>query len=119
MEGPEVTEETLEPGVVAIRVRGELDLGTIEAFESSVTGAVDRSVPVFIDLTGCGFIDSSVLALLIDVHGRLGDPGNGRFAIAAHDQPLKVLRLTGLDDRLPVYPSADEALSALRGAPGD
>lgn len=119
MEGPQVTEETVEPGVAAIRVRGELDLGTLEPFEASVCGAVERSVPVFVDLTQCGFIDSSVLALLIDVHARLGRSNNGRLAIAAHDQPLKVLRLTGLDDQLPVYPSAEEALSALRGASGD
>jgi anti-anti-sigma factor len=122
---PEITEERIEPGIAAIRVRGELDLATVGALEATVARAVEqRLVPMLIDLSECRFIDSSVLALLVDLRTnlrtRLGD-GDGRphLAVVAEDQPLRVLRITGMDRQIPIFSTMPEALQALDGAGAD
>ena len=116
---PEVNQRMIDPGVTAVQVRGELDLATVGQLEARVDHALTLgSRPLLIDFTACGFIDSSVISLLVDLRVRLGNSGRPRFAIAAEDQPLRVLRLTGLDHEMPVFASLPEALRALdRSAP--
>ena len=106
----------LDSGVAALHVSGELDLGSVGKLEAKIGQALAQgSAPLLIDLTDCGFIDSTVLSLLVRLRGRLGDSGRPRLAIVAQDQPLGVLRLTRLDRELPVYLSLGDALGALEG----
>jgi anti-anti-sigma factor len=122
---PEITQERIQAGIAAIRVRGEVDLATVGELEATVARAVEqRLVPMLIDLSGCRFIDSSVLALLVDLRTnlrtRLGD-GDGRphLAVIAEDQPLRVLRITGIDHQIPIFPTMNDALQTLDGAGPD
>jgi anti-sigma B factor antagonist len=112
----EVIQEMLDSGV-ALQVIGELDLATVGELEESVERALARaSAPLVIDLTDCGFIDSSVLNMLAKLRRRLDGSVPHPLAVVARDQPLEVLRLTRLDDEVPVFPSLGEALSALQVA---
>ena len=111
---PEVSHLTIDTDVAAVRVSGELDLATVGELEATVEHALaQRSVRLLIDLTGCGFIDSSVVSLLVDLRARFGDSGRPRLAVVATDQPLRILRLTELDHEMPVFSSLQEALKAL------
>jgi anti-anti-sigma factor len=89
----------------------------VSFLEAPVTTAIDRrSTPILIDLSECPFIDSSVIGALLRATERLGQDGGGpELAVAAAPQPLEVLRLTGMDRRIPVYASVSEAEEALRG----
>ena len=108
----------MDSDLAAVQVSGELDLATVGMLEAKIDQAVTRgSAQLLIDFTECGFIDSSVLAVLVGLRrGRLGDSVPPRFAIVAQDQPLGVLRLTKLDREMLVFPSLQEALSALEAA---
>ncbi|MGH2961981.1 MAG: STAS domain-containing protein [Solirubrobacterales bacterium] len=110
-----MTEQRLAEGPHRIRIEGELDLGTVSFLEAPVTTAIDRrSTPILIDLSDCPFIDSSVIGALLRAVERLGHDGDGpALAVAAAPQPLQVLRLTGMDRRIPVYASLSEAEDAL------
>jgi anti-sigma B factor antagonist len=111
---PEVRHLTIEPDVAAIQVSGELDLATVGELEATVEHALtQRPVPLLIDLSGCEFIDSSVVSLLFDLRVRFGNSGRPRLAIVAKDQPLRILQLTELDRETPVFSSLPEALKAL------
>jgi anti-sigma B factor antagonist len=113
----EVNQRTIEPGVAAVQVKGELDLATVEKLEAGVERALTQGpAPLLIDFTGCGFIDSTVVALLVKLHLRLGDSVSPRLAVVAENQPLSVLCLTGLDREMPVFSSLPEALRALEAA---
>ena len=112
----EIDQETIDAGV-AIHVSGELDLATAGDLEEAVQGALSEpSGPLVIDFTDCGFIDSSVLSVLVKVSRRLNGSMPTRFAIVARDQPLEVLRLTRLDHDIPVFATFADALGALRAA---
>lgn len=93
---------------------GELDLASVGKLDAKIEQALAQgSAPLLIDFTDCGFIDSTVLSLLVGLRSRLGDGVPPRFAVVAQDQPLGVLRLTRLDREMPVYPSLAEGLRVL------
>jgi anti-sigma B factor antagonist len=95
-------------------VSGELDLASVGKLEAKIEQALAPDpAPLLIDFTDCGFIDSTVLSVLVGLRRRLGDSVRPRFAIVAQDQPLGVLRLTQLDREMPVCLNLAEALSAL------
>jgi anti-anti-sigma factor len=113
----EVNLRTIEPGVAAVQVRGELDLATVERLEARVERALTQGpAPLLIDFTGCGFIDSTVVALLVKLRLKLGHSVPPPFVVVAKDQPLGLLRLTGLDREMPVFGSLPEALKAFEAA---
>jgi len=96
-------------------VTGELDLATVGKLEAKVDRALTQGpAPLLIDLTDCGFIDSTVLSLLVKLHRRLADSIPPLLVVVAREQPLQVLRLTGLDRQIPVFTSLGDALSALQ-----
>jgi len=96
-------------------VSGELDLATAGKLEAKVERALTQgSPPLLIDFTDCGFIDSSVLSLLVKLHRRLGSSIPPRLGVVAREQPLQVLRLTTLDREMAVFASFEEALNALQ-----
>ena len=108
---PEVKHRRLDAGVAAVQVSGELDLASVGKLEASIEQALAQDpAPLLIDLTECGFIDSAVLSVLVGLARRPADSASPRFAVVAQDQPLSVLRLAGLDQIMPVYPSLAEAL---------
>jgi anti-sigma B factor antagonist len=111
---PEVRLRTIDPGVAAIQVRGELDLATVGQLEAEIDRVLTAgSPPLLIDLTDCGFIDTSVVGLLIKLRATLAIAGRPRVAVVAGEQPRSVLRLTGLDQEMRVFASLPEALRVL------
>lgn len=104
-------------GVRVIAVRGELDLSTAPDLEGPLDAAVDGGgSSVLIDLSECEFIDSTGIALIVRGWQKLEGDGDGRLAICSPtEQVRRVLDVSGLDQSIPVHPSRDEGVAALRG----
>jgi anti-sigma B factor antagonist len=102
--------------VLLVAVRGELDLGTAPQLEELLEPALaSGSSPVAIDLSGCEFIDSTGIALIVRAWQTLDTDGAPGFALCGlDDQVRRLLRITGLESSIPIHPSADEALAKLR-----
>jgi anti-anti-sigma factor len=118
----EVKNEELEGGVLSFAVRGELDLNTAPALagplEEALSNADDASV--LIDLSGCEFIDSTGIALIVRTWQRLdrgaGGEGGGRLAICCpNDQVERLLKITGVESSIAMFENRDAALADLRG----
>lgn len=108
-------------GVRIVAVIGELDLSTAPELAESLEEAVSSpDSAMAIDLSDCGFIDSTGIALLVSTRKQLDGEsrgsGRGRLALCGVDgQVRRVFDITGLEPWLAVYPSLAEALTALRG----
>lgn len=103
-------------GVHVIAIRGELDLHTAPQLEERLEG-LDASV--LLDLSGCEFIDSTGIGLIVRTWQRLdagpdGDGGSRLALCGPGDQVRRLLEITGLESSLRTYAERDEALAALR-----
>ncbi|HYH53369.1 MAG TPA: STAS domain-containing protein [Solirubrobacterales bacterium] len=114
----EVKVGELEHGVRTIFVRGELDLSTAPDLEGPLAQALESGEgSLLIDLSGCEFIDSTGIALIVRAWQRLDSGENGRSLVicSQNDQVRRVLEITGLELSIPVHLTRDEALAALQG----
>jgi anti-sigma B factor antagonist len=66
--------------------------------------------PVVLDLTDVSFLPSTGLALLVTHHDRCADHGSPLRVVAAHRQVLRPIRITGLDQKLVIASTVDDAL---------
>lgn len=102
-------------GVHVIAIRGELDLHTAPQLEEQLEG-LDANV--ILDLSGCEFIDSTGIGLIVRTWQRLdavdGDGGSRLALCGPGDQVRRLLEITGLESSLRTYAKRDEALAALR-----
>lgn len=89
-----------EQRTVRLRLRGELDLATADLLRDALRDALAGThEEVIVDLTELSFIDSTGIAILI---GAIAD-GEGVVKFSPSEAPgvARVLRLTGVDARMP------------------
>jgi anti-anti-sigma factor len=117
----EVSINSLDDGVEAISVRGELDLSTAPELERPLEEALEKGDgPVLVDLSECEFIDSTGIALIVRAWQRLDgtEGGRGLLICSYNDQVRRVLEITGLELSIPVHRTREEALASLQGSGG-
>jgi len=110
-----VVSSEVRPGVVVVRVTGELDMSTSPELTRHVE-SVDLSpgVTLVLDLSGVPFVDSSGLSSLVAVRAATMDV-DGRLGLVIGDRMMKLLRMTHLDGVFALYDSVDAAVDDLAG----
>ncbi len=100
-------------GVAVVSVGGEIDLSTAPAFEAAIAGALDDDPPVLvIELSEVSFMASVGLRILAATHEKVGE--SAQVAIVANNPATsRPMELTGLDKVLSLYPTLDDALTAV------
>lgn len=97
-----------------VRLRGELDLAAgddLMAALSKLDPAPDGRV--VLDLSECRFIDSAGLSAILHGAQRVADAG-GSVRIACPEGNIRdLLRITAIDQSIPVVGTRDEALAVL------
>lgn len=116
----EVRKETLDGGVEAIKVIGELDMNTAPELERALEEAIaDPGAAVMLDLCDCEFIDSTGIALIVRSWQRLdreAGSGEGRLVLCSHNhQVRRLLQITGVESTISLHERPDDALAELRG----
>lgn len=113
----EVVSETLDGGIQAFEVRGELDMNTAPELERKLEEALgEPDASILLDLSACEFIDSTGIALIVRAWQRLdrGD-GNGRLVLCSlNHQVRRLLKITGVEASIPMHEQRDAALAELR-----
>jgi anti-sigma B factor antagonist len=104
--------EYLGEHIAVVTVRGELDMYTAPRLREVLREVASWRIGgrVVVDLTECGFMDSTALGILISAKRRAGAPLN----IAAHVGALRALTVGGLQDAFRIHRTRDEALLAVR-----
>ena len=107
--------DELDGPIRKISVVGELDLDTAPILETALLAARDSGeTSVLIDLSGCEFIDSSGLALIVQAWRDLEEAEGVSLALCcAKDQVERLLRIAGGYESISIYDSVDEAVTDL------
>ena len=80
-----------------VAVDGDLDLSSVARVRSQVEDALaGRPERVVVDLSRCGFVDASALAMLLEAHRRLSRQGGVLTLHGCSPRVLRLLSLTGL-----------------------
>jgi anti-sigma B factor antagonist len=107
-------EERLVDSVSVVSVAGVVDMLTAPELEKAIAVAAKSSpAAVVVDMTAVEFLASAGMGVLIAAQDDLAPAV--RFAVVA-DGPAtsRPLKLVGVTDVVDLYPTLDEALTALR-----
>ena len=109
-----------EQGCAIVSAAGEIDISTViplreRLFEMAASGA-----PLVVDLEQVSFIDSVGLATLVGAANRAAAHGSSLRVACARPKIRQLIHLTGLDRRIPLARTVDEALEFRAAAePGE
>lgn len=108
-QGAAFIREDFDPATV-LHVFGEMDISNSPKFEEAVRALIDPTSErlAIIDLTGCSFIDSTALQVLVRAHAELGD----RMCIVLPEASMiqRIFKITNLGDRIPMAESVSQVL---------
>jgi anti-anti-sigma factor len=99
-----VVQQTSEGERVRIVLQGEMDLANADSAASIVSEALDSGKRVLVDLAKLEFLDSTGIALLVDAMANGGERLS--FLASEHAAVVRLLNLTGLDERMRFEPAA-------------
>lgn len=99
---------------VVVSVSGVVDMLTAPQLESAIrAGLAQDPAGVVVDFSAVEFLASAGMGILVAIHDEVAP--NVKFCVVAEgpatSRPLKLL---GIADIIPLYPTVDEAIAALR-----
>lgn len=104
-----LTVEQLDEGLqLRLSLKGELDLSNAKALEDALSEAFASDKRILIDLGRLEFLDSTGIALLVAALGR-PDAERLSFLPSESSGVRRLLDLTGLNKRMPVFTAAEHA----------
>ena len=109
-----VVQQASEGEQLRIALSGEMDLANTETPASIVREALSSGKSVVVDLAKLEFLDSTGLAMLVAAMREGGEKLS--FLPSEHDSVRRLLRLTGLDERMNPAPVAAAAVLEGPGA---
>ena len=122
----DIKTEQLSGDAYVISLTGEVDLYTAPEFKQQLLEVIGQGgKEVVVDFSGTTFIDSTTLGVLVGGVKRLRT-NDGQLSLVCSDRNItKIFEITGLDKVFTIYPTREEAVSAIGsparlrpGAPG-
>jgi len=110
----DISTEQVGNGTYVIALSGEVDLYTAPEFKQQLLDVIGNGAKnVIVDFTDTSFIDSTTLGVLVGGVKRLR-PNEGQLSLVCSDRNItKIFEITGLDRVFTIYPTREEAVSAL------
>ena len=116
MGDPLTIEVRHEQDYVIVTAAGEIDISTVTRLRECLFELAASGRPLVVDLDQVSFIDSAGLAALVGTAKRAAARGGSLYAACGRPKIRQLFRLTGLDCRIPLARTLDEALEALAAA---
>jgi len=95
-----------------VTATGEVDLSSASLLREAIGAHLlaDRA-DVVVDLSAVTFLDSTGLGLLVGAAKRARNAGGSLRLVCDNPRVLRVLRITGLDKTLPLYPDLESGVA--------
>jgi anti-sigma B factor antagonist len=101
-------------GCTVVFAVGEIDLAASPIMREVMTEAAESGRHVIVDLSAVSFLDSTGLSVLLGTRKTIAATHKSMSLAGPCGFVAKVLRITRVDDAIPVHPDLDTALSATR-----
>jgi anti-sigma B factor antagonist len=101
-----------EPGLRIITLSGPLTLGTMFQFQSDLRRETTNSLVV--DVTDVPYMDSAGLGCLLGGMASCQRSNRGFALAGVSERVLMVFTVTGVDGLVPMYPTVDAAIAAVK-----
>ena len=109
----QIAESSIGPERCELRLEGELDLWSVERLQAVLQRVTRDHSAAVVGLEDCEFVDSTGIALFLQVRRQLED-GGGRFVLyGCSDQVQRIFEVAGLTDAGIVFDSRGEAIAEL------
>jgi anti-sigma B factor antagonist len=107
----------VEQGVGVIVATGEIDMATAGALRQAVTDLLASGYShLVVDMCPVAFLDSTGLGVLVGARKKVLHISGSLALVCDTPRLLRLFRITGIDQALPIYPTVDAALAAVPAA---
>jgi anti-anti-sigma factor len=114
MGDPLTIEVRHEQDYAIVTATGEIDISTVIRLRERLFEIAASGHPLVVDLDQVSFIDSVGLAVLVGTANRAAAHGGSLYVACGRPKFRELFRLAGLDCRIPLASTLDEALAAAR-----
>lgn len=112
----QIAEGQIGPSRCELRLEGELDLWTIERLQVVLQRVAKDNEAIVVGLDDCDFVDSTGIALFLQVRRQLEDEGGRLVIYGCSDQVLRIFTVAGLTDDGLIFENREAALAQLAAA---
>ncbi|MGE5527142.1 MAG: STAS domain-containing protein [Methanosarcina sp.] len=112
----QIAEGQIGPNRCELRLEGELDLWTIERLQVVLQRVAKDNEAIVVGLDDCDFVDSTGIALFLQVRRQLEDEGGRLVIYGCSDQVLRIFTVAGLTDDGLIFENREAALAQLAAA---
>jgi anti-sigma B factor antagonist len=108
-----IAESSIGQGRCELQLDGELDLWSVERLQAVLHRVARDNRAVLVGLADCEFIDSTGIALFLQVRRQLEDEGGRLVIYGCSDQVQRIFEVAGLTEAGIVFGSRGEAIQEL------
>jgi anti-anti-sigma factor len=103
--------------LAVVRLLGEHDISTTQALAERLSQLVESGSPLIFDLSDADFLDSAVVHVIEDANSAARSRGVPLVVVAPPEAKLvrRLLQITGLVYRIPVFPARADAEAEIAG----
>jgi anti-sigma B factor antagonist len=109
-----LADEPVDDTTHVLSPEGEIDALTAPQLGRRLLGlAEEGKTAVVVDLSSVTFIDSTGLGVLLNALRALGRRRGKLVLVCPNERVLRPFQVTGLEDRLPIFPTREAAIGAV------
>jgi len=101
-------------GAIVVGFIGDVDLQTSPDARKVLLECVARRMPILVDLSKVGYIDSSGVASLVESFQNTRKTGQNLVLVAVSDGALRVLKLARLDKVFTICDTLEDGLATIK-----
>ena len=109
----QIAERDLGTGRCELQLEGELDLWSVERLQAVLQRVAREHDAVLVGLERCEFVDSTGIALFLQVRRQLQEEDGRLLLYGCSEQVLRIFTVAGLTDAGMVFAGRDEAIEEL------
>ncbi|MBT6607158.1 MAG: STAS domain-containing protein [Rhodospirillaceae bacterium] len=102
-----------EQGALVVAFNGDIDLQSSPEARQVLLEAVGKNMPILVDLSGVGYIDSSGVASLVESFQTARKGAQNLVLVSVSDGAKRVLQLARLDKVFTICDSLEDGIAAV------